>query len=682
MKLKKIILENIRSYINQEIEFNNGITLLSGDIGSGKSTVLQALDFALFGIQKSLVSGQALLRNGSTKGSVELHFEIENLPIVIKRNLKKSKDSVVQDSGYIIKNGTKLDATAVELKQNILELLNYPQELLTKSKSIIYRYTVYTPQEEMKSILLGDKESRIETLRKVFDIDKYKRIQENSKILITYFKSENKARTIQIQDLPEKESQYLELIKKELQISEEITTIPLQESLKDLDIIKLQIKSLESKREQIVDKKNKLKLIDLEINHKTKYISNYTEEINQLNKKINELELEISKILPNNIHKLDEIKSKIIISDQELRSVLTKLVESKSKIRSSEEIQDKIQKLDICPTCKQKVTQEYITNVITTENNLILALKIKITKLESEYSTKESEISSLKQELEIIQEHENQLKQLKLKRELLDEKKNKLNFLTTQISQLTQEKQVKELEKQTLELELKTYSNLDSEYLKTKELLEHSQSKHNKLEIQKSNLEQNLEYTKKEIHKLNLEIIKKKTIKQDLDYWSQMQFWLDNHFINLMLAIEKKIMSQVHHDFNSLFQKWFSLIIDSELISATLDQEFTPLIEQNSHDIEYQFLSGGEKTALALAYRLALNQTINKLKSYIKTKDLIILDEPTDGFSTEQLDKLRNVFRELDINQIIIVSHESKIESFADKIIRLEKQNHITRIIN
>jgi len=682
MKLKKIILENIRSYINQEIEFNNGITLLSGDIGSGKSTVLQALDFALFGIQKSLVSGQALLRNGSTKGSVELHFEIENLPIVIKRNLKKSKDSVVQDSGYIIKNGTKLDATAVELKQNILELLNYPQELLTKSKSIIYRYTVYTPQEEMKSILLGDKESRIETLRKVFDIDKYKRIQENSKILITYFKSENKARTIQIQDLPEKESQYLELIKKELQISEEITTIPLQESLKDLDIIKLQIKSLESKREQIVDKKNKLKLIDLEINHKTKYISNYTEEINQLNKKINELELEISKILPNNIHKLDEIKSKIIISDQELRSVLTKLVESKSKIRSSEEIQDKIQKLDICPTCKQKVTQEYITNVITTENNLILALKIKITKLESEYSTKESEISSLKQELEIIQEHENQLKQLKLKRELLDEKKNKLNFLTTQISQLTQEKQVKELEKQTLELELKTYSNLDSEYLKTKELLEHSQSKHNKLEIQKSNLEQNLEYTKKEIQKLNLEIIKKKTIKQDLDYWSQMQFWLDNHFINLMLAIEKKIMSQVHHDFNSLFQKWFSLIIDSELISATLDQEFTPLIEQNSHDIEYQFLSGGEKTALALAYRLALNQTINKLKSYIKTKDLIILDEPTDGFSTEQLDKLRNVFRELDINQIIIVSHESKIESFADKIIRLEKQNHITRIIN
>ena len=171
MKVKKIVLENIRSYINQEIEFTNGITLLSGDIGSGKSTVLQALDFALFGIQKSSLSGQALLRNGTVKGSVELHFEIENIPIVIKRVLKKSKDTVVQDAGYIIKDGIKLDATAVELKQQILQLLNYPQELLTKSKSIIYRYTVYTPQEEMKSILLGDKESRIETLNCLAEIE-------------------------------------------------------------------------------------------------------------------------------------------------------------------------------------------------------------------------------------------------------------------------------------------------------------------------------------------------------------------------------------------------------------------------------------------------------------------------------------------------------------------------------
>ena len=79
MKIKKIVLENIRSYINQEIEFTNGITLLSGDIGSGKSTVLQAMDFALFGLSKGIITGEALLRHGEKQGSIELEFIIDEI---------------------------------------------------------------------------------------------------------------------------------------------------------------------------------------------------------------------------------------------------------------------------------------------------------------------------------------------------------------------------------------------------------------------------------------------------------------------------------------------------------------------------------------------------------------------------------------------------------------------------
>ncbi len=65
------------------------------------------------------------------------------------------------------------------------------------------------------------------------------------------------------------------------------------------------------------------------------------------------------------------------------------------------------------------------------------------------------------------------------------------------------------------------------------------------------------------------------------------------------------------------------------------------LTAQQDYEIDYAYLSGGERTAVALAYRLALNQVINKLMSKIKTRDLVILDEPTDGFSTNQLDKIR-----------------------------------------
>src|SRR3989344_4060482 len=143
MIIKKIKLKNIRSYNEKEISFSTGSTLLSGDIGSGKSTVLLAIDFALFGLSKGIITGEALLRHGQKEGSVELNFLIDNNDITIRRNLKKSGSSIAQDSGYIIINGEQENLSPIELKQRVLEILNYPQETLTK-KSLIYRYTVYT----------------------------------------------------------------------------------------------------------------------------------------------------------------------------------------------------------------------------------------------------------------------------------------------------------------------------------------------------------------------------------------------------------------------------------------------------------------------------------------------------------------------------------------------------------
>ena len=90
MKLKQITLENIRSYENQEINFAEGSTLLSGDIGSGKTSILLAVEFALFGLQPGQ-RGNALLRNGKKEGKVKIVFEIDNDEIIIERTLKKGK---------------------------------------------------------------------------------------------------------------------------------------------------------------------------------------------------------------------------------------------------------------------------------------------------------------------------------------------------------------------------------------------------------------------------------------------------------------------------------------------------------------------------------------------------------------------------------------------------------------
>ena len=178
------------------------------------------------------------------------------------------------------------------------------------------------------------------------------------------------------------------------------------------------------------------------------------------------------------------------------------------------------------------------------------------------------------------------------------------------------------------------------------------------------------------IKAIDEEIMKKAKAKEKLAYLRDLQEWLQEGFQNLMNVMEKHVMTSVYHEFNELFQNWFNVLIEDETLSVRLDDVFKPVIVQNGYETAIENLSGGEKTSLALAYRLALNKVINDLISQIRTKDLIILDEPTDGFSETQLDKIRDVLDQLNVKQAIIVSHESKIESFVDSVIRIRKEGH------
>ena len=186
---------------------------------------------------------------------------------------------------------------------------------------------------------------------------------------------------------------------------------------------------------------------------------------------------------------------------------------------------------------------------------------------------------------------------------------------------------------------------------------------------------------KRFIVSIEKEIFEKQKAKEKLAYLAQLINWIDEFFVNLMSTMEKHVMVNIHSQFNELFKKWFDILMEDETLNVRVDEEFTPVIEQNGYETYVENLSGGEKTSVALSYRLALNKVINDIIVGIKTKDIIILDEPTDGFSTEQLDKVRDVLGQLNMNQVIIVSHESKIESFVQSVIRIEKHGHASVLV-
>ena len=685
MIINKIKLENIRSYTNNEINLSEGSTLLAGDIGTGKSSILLAIDFALFGLRKGNLSGASLLRNGMDKGTVELYFNIDNKDVIIQRNLKRTQDSVVQDSGFIIVNGEKRDATAIELKQDILDLLNYPKELLTKSKSLIYRYTVYTPQEEMKSILHGDKDIRLDTLRKVFDIDKYKRVRDNSKLFLNYLKQKRKGYEGQVLDLDDKKLQfkvkkdnlnYLNLRLKE--IIPEITKLNnlIKDKRNEIEIIDNKIKIFEELKNDLNLNELKLKNLIEKRDRNLKEIEYLVSSINILDKEIKDFKLDDLEVINKELQDLNDKLSKY---EEELLSIAKKINEFEVKKQSSFEIKSKINVLDVCPLCKQNVAHSHKSSINTEEDNKIIGYEKELMVNKDKKSSLQQSINDFKFKLDKLKEKKSSFDLYKFKKDNLKEKIDKKDSLLNEQSILVGEINYYHDKIKAISSRINEFKDLNHEKLKKE--LEEILHKERKFEIEQATCLSNINETSTTLNDLEKEINLKLNIKNKVTYLKDIDFWIEEYFINIVNLIEKQIMLRVYNDFNALFEKWFNMLMEAENFNVKLNEEFTPLIQQNGHDLNYEYLSGGEKTAVALAYRLALNQVINNLMTLIKTKDLLILDEPTDGFSDEQLDRVRNVLSEINLKQLLIVSHEPKIESFVDNVIRLSKEQHVTRLI-
>lgn len=157
------------------------------------------------------------------------------------------------------------------------------------------------------------------------------------------------------------------------------------------------------------------------------------------------------------------------------------------------------------------------------------------------------------------------------------------------------------------------------------------------------------------------------------------QVWLSEYFIPTMDVIERQVMISINQGFNQQFRRCFGTLIEDPDLEVKIDEDFTPIVEREGYDQDLTSLSGGEKTSVALAYRLALNNVVQKVSTGMKS-NLLILDEPTDGFSKEQLFKVRDILTELRCPQTIIVSHEDELENFADHVFKVTKKNGVSTV--
>ncbi len=685
MILKSLHLGNIRSYIDEKVIFPDGSIMLSGDIGSGKSSILLAVEFALFGIKRGEFSGSSLLRNGEKEGFVELNLEIEGKNIVVKRTLKRGNDSIKQEAGYIVINDKKFELTPVELKYKVFELLGYPVNLVSKSKDSIFRFTVYTPQEEMKHILMESADIRLDTLRRIFHIDRYKKIKENCVLYVREIKSKMREYAMYVSDIEEKKKEVAEKGEEVEKLKKEIT--PKKEELEKLNFeVKKSEEALLKKEDEgknFMECKKELEILENKRSEKIKLIQMFNSKLQSttLPENIKEKKKLIESLL-DSVSDKDEVMGKIDKFESEKENLLGKGHECKVNIRNNEETKNKISSLDTCPVCLQEVDDNHKKSILDKSNKIISENKEDEEKVQKKLVEMKNELDTLKKNLESMRENEKKIILIRKEIESFEEKKKEIDVMEKEIKNGKIE--VGEINRKKIELnsKLNGFENFESEFnfLKEKNTSLKNEEKNKEIEI--VSLEKEREGIEKLIVSINEDVEKREKIRKKITKIGNYQNWLEENFSKIVSLIEKNVMIKIYREFNELFQRWFDSLIEDENLTARLDENFTPVVTQSGYDIDFADLSGGERQSVALAYRLALNKVLNELIQDIKTKDIIILDEPTDGFSSEQLDRIRDVLEELTIKQVIIVSHEAKIESFVDNVVRIEKRESVSRIIS
>ncbi|MCE7743622.1 MAG: AAA family ATPase [Candidatus Heimdallarchaeota archaeon] len=673
MIIKSLTLENIRSYKNCIIDFSLGTTLFEGDIGSGKSSILMAIEFALFGLSSE--KGVSLLRTNEKKGSVTLTIDIEGKSYEIFRSLvEKKQGKIHQAKGYIKTDDGVMDLSTSEMKVKILDILNFNEPTNPRAHSVIYRYAVFTPQEEMKKILWMKSADRLQTFRKILGIENYRIAINNCTKLIREIKRKKERFDTLSEDLDEKKVDYKEKLVEEKTKKSQLEKDELQEKeiQKEKEELTEQIEKLQKEKDDLAKIIGANPQLEKRIEREKNTLGKRKEAIQKHQKEITE------KINPE-LQILEKLKSPTTKEEQELKDEkvalekkLKKFEANISRINSKIKDYESIKETQKCPMCDRKADiKEY--------QDKIDQLK----KEEKGANKKKSEIQKkIEQSTRLIEDIREYNKKIEGKKgfqkrkedeeKQIETSENETKELEELIKQLTnQYKKNLEVNKKYDEIMKKITERKIEEKAKVKE--------YTKISKQNAAAKQALTDLRKTIRDLKEEIAQKRKYRKDSKRLSEYIIWLENFLIQTLANIETHVFMTYNHEFNTHYQKWWNLLVDDVTKETRIDDNFTPIVEQDKYEQELPYLSGGEKTSLALAYRLALNNLLKGICLGLKS-NLLILDEPTDGFSKEQLYKIREVLNEINCPQVIIVSHEKELESFADHIFKITKNNGISEI--
>ena len=110
--LKNLVIKNIAIIKELELSLNNGLTVLSGETGAGKSIIVDSLNFLLgaktdktllkSGEKQACVEGVFEINNDAKEHLMTFGFEIEDDTVLLSRTLNEDGKTECRINGRLI----------------------------------------------------------------------------------------------------------------------------------------------------------------------------------------------------------------------------------------------------------------------------------------------------------------------------------------------------------------------------------------------------------------------------------------------------------------------------------------------------------------------------------------------------------------------------------------------------
>ncbi len=687
MKIESVELENIRSHADTRIEFSDGFNCLVGGLGTGKSSILYAVDFALFG-EPIGRSYDYLLREDADFGKVTVKFTKNGKEYAIQRALRRQNDRISQDMEqlkFLEEGKVMAEMKGEAVAEQLASVTGFDRD--------IFREIVWIRQEHLKDVLNMTPSERQKKLDELFGLSDYEAAWTNLRPVIAGLEKESgilqmDADVVGIGELASRRNDAVkELEANENELAE--TKTRLLEAEKESQQTSERLKTLEAVRranEQLHREEASLQArlsgiqqssvrLNEEIEKRTKRVEESQKRLDNLNSQLNSSKGKLREIgLPPELTVEQLVNYRQTLTG-EITGNLGREESLKGDISRSTQRITNLVKENTCPLCLQVLSPEYKENLMQRLYKEVADSKQQLTVLEDATGKHESIHNIIEAIIHNFQTNQTRMEEVsgqieEEKKSLVDTQgrlgqsrndETSVNAELTALRSRIKEFDVSELEK--AEAENKAAYEMLSDLRHKAQANETSRG-----EIQKrlQALEERLKIAEQKTSRLE-KVKKAVSLAQEIrQSYRSIQPKLRGEFVRYLERVVQQFLDELSG-------------AEGAAVSVKIDEDYTPMVEgEKGQERSSLNLSGGERTQLAFAYRLGLGQLIMQWRAG-HGLPMLFLDEPTESLGREDgsIDRLAESLSRLKtVEQIIAVTHSEAFAEKADHVIRLEKHEN------